>query len=109
MKYIENGKVFVARVIHIHVFLANFMLVAAMNSCPNSYYWESRCHCIDYEIIKYTQRLTRGIMDRIDIYRYFRIVDIKDLDNDVNRARTKSLLENIEVATSMQRKSIRIL
>ena len=54
-----------------------------MNPCPCGYHGESRCHCTDYEIIKYSQKLSGPIMDRIDIQKYFRSVHIKDLANDV--------------------------
>lgn len=100
----EDGKISVARVRHTHVFPANFMLVAAMNPCPCGYHGESRCHCTDYEIIKYTQKLSGPIMDRIDIQKYFRSVDIKDLANDVKGPTSKSLLEKVEIARSIQRK-----
>ena len=99
----EDGKISVARVRHTHVFPANFMLVAAMNPCPCGYHGESRCHCTDYEIIKYTQKLSGPIMDRIDIQKYFRSVDIKDLANDVKGPTSKSLLAKVEIARSIQK------
>ena len=55
---IEDGKVSISRVRHTHVFPSKFMLVAAMNPCPCGYHGESRCHCTDYEIIKYSQKLS---------------------------------------------------
>ena len=69
---IEDGKVSISRVRHTHVFPSKFMLVAAMNPCPCGYHGESRCHCTDYEIIKYSQKLSGPIMDRIDIQKYYR-------------------------------------
>lgn len=59
------------------------MLVAAMNPCPCGYYGESRCHCTDYENIIYREKLSGPIMDRIDIQKYFRTVDIMDLAEDI--------------------------
>ena len=64
---IEDGRVSISRVRYTHVFPSKFMLVAAMNPCPCGYHGESRCHCTDYEIIKYSQKLSGPIMDRIDI------------------------------------------
>ena len=69
---IEDGRVSISRVRYTHVFPSKFMLVAAMNPCPCGYHGESRCHCTDYEIIKYSQKLSGPIMDRIDIQKYYR-------------------------------------
>lgn len=100
---IEDGKVSISRVRHTHVFPSKFMLVAAMNPCPCGYHGESKCHCTDYEIIKYSQKLSGPIMDRIDIQKYFRSVHIKDLANDVKGPTSKSLLEKVELARKIQR------
>lgn len=59
------------------------MLVAAINPCPCGYHGDSRCHCTYYEIVRYAQKLSVPIMDRIDIQKYFIIVDSEDLANDV--------------------------
>lgn len=100
----EDGRISIARVRHSHVFPANFMLVAAMNPCPCGYHGESRCHCTDYEIVKYSQKLSGPIMDRIDIQKHFRSVDIKDLTNDIKGPTSKSLAIKVERARSIQRK-----
>lgn len=100
----EDGRISIARVRHRHVFPANFMLVAAMNPCPCGYHGESRCHCTDYEIVKYSQKLSGPIMDRIDIQKYFRSVDIKDLTNDIKGPTSKSLAIKVKRARSIQRK-----
>lgn len=100
----EDGNVTIARVKHTHVFTSNFMLVAAMNPCPCGYYGESRCHCSDYEILKYREKLSGPIMDRIDIQKYFKTVDIINLSNDTKGPSSKMLLERVETARKIQRK-----
>ena len=99
----EDGKISIARVRHTHVFPASFMLVSAMNPCPCDYYGESRCHCTDYEILKYREKLSGPIMDRIDIQKYFRRVNIMDLANDVKGPTSKVLAKKVEVAREIQR------
>ena len=99
----EDGKISIARVRNTHLFPANFMMVAAMNPCPCGYYGESRCHCTDYEIIKYRERLSGPIMDRIDIQKYFRTVDIMDLADYVKGPSSKSLKEKVQLARDIQR------
>jgi len=100
----EDGKISIARVRHTHVFPASFMLVSAMNPCPCGYYGESRCHCTDYEILKYREKLSGPIMDRIDIQKYFRTVNIMDLANNVKGPSSKDLAQKVEVAREIQRK-----
>lgn len=56
-----------------------FMLVAAMNPCPCGYYGEDRCHCSDYEVIKYRSKISGPILDRIDIQKYVEPVDFMNL------------------------------
>lgn len=100
----EDGNVTIARVKHTHVFPSNFMLIAAMNPCPCGYYGESRCHCTDYEVLKYREKLSGPIMDRIDIQKYFRTVDIMDLSDDIRGPSSKELLKYVENARKIQRK-----
>lgn len=100
---IEDGKVTIARVKYTHNFPANFMLIAAMNPCSCGYYGENRCHCTDYEVLKYRQRLSGPIMDRIDIQKYFKSVDIMDLSNTKSGPSSKVLREQVERARNIQR------
>lgn len=100
----EDGKISVTRVRHTNIFPANFMLVAAMNPCPCGYHGENRCHCSDYEVIKYSQKLSGPIMDRIDIQKHFRSVNIKDLAHDIKGTSSKILAEKVAKARDIQRK-----
>lgn len=99
---IEDGRVTIARVRHTHDFPAKVMLVAAMNPCPCGYYGESRCHCTDYEVLKYRQKLSGPIMDRIDIQKYFKSVNIMDLSNSKIGPSSKVLREQVEKARKIQ-------
>ena len=88
----EDGNVTIARVKNTHLFPTNFMLVAAMNPCPCGYYGESRCHCTDYEVLKYREKLSGPLMDRIDIQKYFKSVDITDLSEGTKGPSSKKLI-----------------
>lgn len=101
---LEDRKVTIARVKNTHVFPASFMLVSAMNPCPCGYYGESRCRCTDYEVIKYREKLSGPIMDRIDIQKYFNTVNIMDLSNNTKGKSSKVLKERVEFAREIQKK-----
>lgn len=88
---LEDGAVTISRVKNTNVYPANFMLVAAMNPCPCGYYGNPKCHCSDYEVIKYRQRLSGPIMDRIDIQNYVTQVDIMNLSNHTKGTKSEVL------------------
>ncbi len=72
---VEDKKVCISRVNGTHTFPSNFMFVAAMNPCPCGYYPGRKCTCTDYETIKYRNRISGPIMDRIDIQKQVHPVD----------------------------------
>lgn len=72
---VEDKKVSISRVNGSHTFPSNFMFVTAMNPCPCGYWPGKKCRCTDYEIIKYRNRISGPIMDRIDIQKQVHPVD----------------------------------
>lgn len=100
---IEDGYVTISRVQHSHRFPANFMLVAAMNPCPCGYFGEAKCRCTDYEILKYHSRLSGPIMDRIDIQKHFKTINVLDLQNQQPGPSSKSLLKKVEHCRNIQK------
>ena len=50
------------------VYPADFLLVAAMNPCPCGYFPDVRCTCTDHELHRYHARLSRPLLDRIDLF-----------------------------------------
>lgn len=72
---LEDHAVTISRVWGSNTYPANFMLIGAMNPCPCGYYGQMKCRCTDYEIIKYRQKLSGPIMDRMDIQKYVGTVD----------------------------------
>jgi len=66
---LSSGVVTVSRVGGREIFPAKFILIAAMNPCPCGYYGvdDLRCKCSLTEIIRYQQKLSGPILDRIPI------------------------------------------
>lgn len=65
---LEEKKVTVSRVHGSCTFPAKLMLVAAMNPCPCGYYPDrSRCRCSQWQVRRYIGKISRPILDRIDI------------------------------------------
>lgn len=65
---LEEKRIHVARLNGNVEYPAKFMLVAAMNPCPCGYYPDrNRCSCTPDMIRRYQGRISRPIMDRIDL------------------------------------------
>lgn len=65
---LEDHKIAISRVSGTCEFPADFMLVAAMNPCSCSYYPDrNRCQCTDGQIRGYLSKVSKPILDRIDI------------------------------------------
>ena len=65
---LEDREVHIARVQGSFRFPADVMLVAAMNPCRCGYYPDrNRCHCSDAEVSAYLKRVSRPLLDRLDL------------------------------------------
>lgn len=100
----EDQKVTVSRVKQTNTYPASFMLVGAMNPCPCGYYGDEKCKCTDYEVLKYRQKISGPIMDRMDIQKYVRAVNFMDLANNSTGKSSKDLRQRVEFARDIQNK-----
>ncbi|MDD2299689.1 MAG: YifB family Mg chelatase-like AAA ATPase, partial [Fermentimonas sp.] len=100
----EDHQVTISRVKYSNTYPASFMLVAAMNPCPCGYYGNIKCRCTDYEVIKYRQRLSGPILDRMDIQKYVQPVNFVNLSSDFSGLSSKELRERVEFARNIQKK-----
>ncbi len=67
---LEDGVVTISRAAVSVTFPCEFMLVAAMNPCPCGYYSDPKreCKCTPRQIMKYRNKISGPLMDRIDIH-----------------------------------------
>lgn len=79
---LEDGKVHINRVSGIYEFPADFMLVGAINPCKCGYYPDrNRCNCTEQDIKKHIGKISRPIMDRIDMCVNAPKVQYEEIDN----------------------------
>jgi magnesium chelatase family protein len=80
----ENSKVTVSRSKLSFEFPANFMLAAAMNTCPCVYYTDpsKQCTCLPPQIQKYMARISGPLLDRIDIHIELPAVKYKEISSE---------------------------
>ncbi len=80
---LEDRKVNVSRVNASYTFPADTMLIAALNPCPCGNYPDlSRCTCSPYQIKRYINKISRPVLDRIDICIDVIPVKYEELYND---------------------------
>lgn len=66
---LEEGSVMIGRLNRVCRFPANVMLVGAMNPCPCGCYPDrNRCTCSIQQIMRYQGRISRAILDRMDLH-----------------------------------------
>ncbi|MGG7619542.1 YifB family Mg chelatase-like AAA ATPase [Bacillus coreaensis] len=99
---LEDQMVTITRVWGSNSYPANFMLVGAMNPCPCGYFGNEKCRCTDYEIIKYRQRLSGPIMDRMDIQKY--VNNVNFFSNVLPSKSSAELKARVDNARKIQEK-----
>ncbi|MCR5020865.1 MAG: ATP-binding protein [Ruminococcus sp.] len=73
------------------------------NPCPCGYYPTRKCRCTDYEIVKFRNRISGPILDRIDIQKHVEPVDLFD-EKAVPAPSSRELKEHVERARNIQKK-----
>ncbi|MGI6020808.1 MAG: YifB family Mg chelatase-like AAA ATPase [Lachnospiraceae bacterium] len=110
---LEEKKVTVTRMAGACEFPANFLLIAARNPCPCGYYPDmNRCKCTSQEIMRYQNRISHPVLDRIDIHvrvegmKYDDISNTYDENSEKNGARMSSnqMRATVSRAYSVQKK-----
>ncbi|HOU76198.1 MAG TPA: YifB family Mg chelatase-like AAA ATPase [Candidatus Dojkabacteria bacterium] len=83
---IEEREVSITRSNYKITFPCNFTLIASMNPCACGYFGssEKQCTCSSYQVQKYSSRVSRILIDRIDLYAYVSKPKIKDLTDNKN-------------------------
>lgn len=103
----EDQVVTISRVKYTHTYPDSFMMIAAMNPCPCGYYGQQRCRCTDYEVLKYRQKISGPILDRIDIQKHVQPVEFMKLSAATKGSSSKELRERVETARIIQRERFR--
>ena len=67
---LESGAITISRAARQSNFPARFQLIAAMNPCPCGYLGHNngRCHCSPDQIQRYRARISKPLLDRIDLH-----------------------------------------
>lgn len=99
----EDGLVTVSRTEMKYTFPAHFQLVAAMNPCKCGFYPDrSRCHCQPGEVSHYLRKISRPLLDRIDICVEIPRVEYRDLSQAEENESSEAIRGRVETAQQIQ-------
>ena len=100
---LETGVVVVARLKRTCEFPAKFQLVAAMNPCPCGYAGDrrGRCHCTAEQIIRYRNRISGPLIDRIDIHIELTPLPVEDLMGEPREEATPAAAGSARAGTAV--------
>jgi magnesium chelatase family protein len=101
---LEDRQVVISRVNYTNRYPASFMFVAAMNPCPCGFYPGPKCRCSDYEIVKYRNKISGPILDRIDIQKQVMPVDLFEPELSAPAPSSAELRSRVENARKIQQK-----
>lgn len=100
---LESRKVVLSRVSGKYEFPANFILVAAMNPCPCGHYPDrNRCRCTEQQVSNYLGRISKPILDRIDICAEAAPVSFEELRGNIPQESSFQIRKRVEKARKIQ-------
>jgi len=103
---LEEGEITVSRIKGSLHFPARFILVGAMNPCPCGYHNdpERMCSCSPFQVVRYRQKISGPILDRIDLHIDVPRVKIEKLEGKNTTAETSSVIRTrVEHARAVQK------
>lgn len=102
---LEDGKIVISRINNKIILPANFMLIASMNPCQCGNYLQHNkvCTCSINEIRRYQNRLSKPLLDRMDIFISVSPVEYK-MGYSANKFSSKEIKERVEICRNIQEK-----
>ncbi len=99
----EDCVITISRMYGSYTFPCNFMLVAAMNPCPCGYFPDrAKCHCTQLQIDRYLRKLSRPMLDRMDMCLQVRRVKYEELCNIKIGEKSSDIKQRIEKVHNIQ-------
>lgn len=102
---LEERKITVNRMAGSCDYPASFMLVAAMNPCPCGAYPDRKvCRCTIPQIHRYQSKISRPVMDRIDLFLQVAPVTYGELTGGRGDENSSQIKKRVERARNLQKK-----
>jgi magnesium chelatase family protein len=100
---LESGHITISRAARQADFPARFQLIAAMNPCKCGWLGDSsgRCHCTSEQVLKYRNRISGPLLDRIDMHVEVRRLGFDDMQGPGGEA-SRSVRERVTDTRTVQ-------
>lgn len=101
---LENGDITISRASGSVNYPCDVMLIAAMNPCPCGNFGnpKKKCTCTPKKVNAYLHKISRPVLDRIDIQIEVKPVDYKDLSSRKPQESSAEIAERIQRARDIQ-------
>lgn len=105
----EEGVIHISRNSGQYIFPADFMLVSSRNPCKCGYYPDrSRCRCSENEVKRYLQKISRPLLDRIDLHAETSQIEYGDLTgNAIEEESSQTIRDRVLMAHTIQKERFR--
>lgn len=101
---LEEHRITIARMHGSCEFPAHFMLAAALNPCPCGFYPDKqRCSCSAWQIQRYLGRISRPLLDRIDICAEAEPVTYQELRASDQNESSETIRKRIDAVREIQK------
>ena len=101
---LEERKITISRLHGSYEFPADFVMAAAMNPCKCGYYPDrSRCKCTEAEVRRYLSRISKPLLDRIDLFAEAAPVTYEELGSGRQGESSAEIRKRVEQARVIQK------
>lgn len=100
---LEKHEISIVRREQTLVFPADFILIIAANNCPCGAYPLEHCHCTRRQIIKYQNKISGPILDRMDLFVRCEEVGYDALTSTVQEESSATIQKRVEAAWEIQK------
>lgn len=105
---LEERSITISRAYGTCEFPADFMMVAAMNPCPCGFFPDrSRCSCQETQIRRYLGKISRPLLDRIDICAEAAPVTYQEVRREQDNESSAKIRKRVEAAWEIQKERFR--
>lgn len=101
---LENGDITISRASGSVNYPCDVMLIAAMNPCPCGNFGnpKKKCTCTPKQVTAYLHKISRPVLDRIDIQIEVKPVEYKELSNRKPQESSAQIAERVQRARDIQ-------
>lgn len=106
---IEDRRVTIARAAGAATYPASFTLVAARNPCPCGFWGDRKrdCSCSPSAVLRYQQRISGPLLDRIDMHVEVPRVETRELMDDTAGEASEAVRKRVIAARMIQRERLK--